>query len=56
MSGPAIDASPALTFNQSSASIQQRRLSTGRQMWVLYRRFAAPSLLNGEVLTTVARR
>lgn len=53
MSGPAIDASPALTFNQSSASIQQRRLSTGRQMWVLYRRFAAPSLLNGEVLTTV---
>ncbi len=22
-------------------------------MWVLYRRFAAPGLLNGEVLTTV---
>ncbi|OSC40414.1 ABC transporter permease [Mycobacterium decipiens] len=54
MSAPALNPTPAPTFKRLSAgTASPRRPSAHLQLWVLYRRFVAPGLRNGERITTV---
>jgi ABC-2 type transport system permease protein len=52
MSAPAVDPTPAPAFERPRPSMETPRLSSFRQWWVLYMRFTAPGLRNGEKIVT----
>ncbi|RFD26843.1 antibiotic ABC transporter permease [Mycobacterium uberis] len=53
MSAPALDSAAAPMCERPRTNIEKPRLSMRRQWWVLFTRFAAPGLRNGEKITTI---